>query len=82
MTNALSGQHNSNLARMLGKAVKLRHCPATVSALVPVAVYSEIPERAKDSARTIPLCGVVLEATESRTLPVLFLGRRLKRGSP
>jgi hypothetical protein len=67
MTNALSGQDNSNLARMLGKAVKLRHCPATVSAPVPVPVLLGDTERAKHSARTIPLCGIVPEATESST---------------
>jgi hypothetical protein len=29
------------IARMLGKAVKFRHCPATVSALFPLPSYIE-----------------------------------------
>ena len=49
-----SAQLTTVIARMFGKAVKFRHCPATVSAPANVSVLVEALEQGRISARACP----------------------------
>ncbi len=49
-----SAQLTTAIARMFGKAVKLRHCPATVSAPSQVPVLVEVLEPDRISAWAYP----------------------------
>ena len=74
-----AAQFTTAIARMLGKAVKVRHCPATVSASASVAVGFGSSDEGRNSARVFPPSAEgptkPLEASPLRP----FLGRWLEK---
>jgi hypothetical protein len=67
------------IARMLGKAVKLRHCPATVSALAPVLVVSASDEGRNSAKVILPRANDRREKPLEASCSDSFLGRWLKK---
>ena len=67
-----AAQFTTAIARMLGKAVKFRHCPATVSAPAPVPVVG-LSDEGRISARVDPpMRGEPEETTGDEPIGLVF----------